>query len=120
MSLFTLVCLILVVWIDDPRVATLIFLVLTCAESGLFSLLYFLLSDWKNSAASRAIMWITTAYFLLSGHIVISFLYKPDYPLRDDIQQFLYLLLCIAGLNLVLTVIRLQQETRAQFLKKDL
>lgn len=100
-----------IVAVRDARLATIIFLLATCVESGLFSLMYGLRSQWRSSDAAKAVFWIIFSYFTLSCHILVSYFWRSDYSLREDIRQFLYLFLTLAGLNILLTVRRLQQYT---------
>lgn len=95
----------------DARMSTIVFLMATCIESGLFSLMYGLRSRWRSSDAAKAVFWIIFSYFCLSCHILVSYLWRADYSLREDIRQFLYLFLTLAGLNILLTVRRFQQFT---------
>lgn len=103
--------IVLIVAIDDARTATIVFLLATCIESGLFSLIYGLRSRWRSSDAARAVFWIIFAYFALSCHILVSYFWRADYSIREELRQFFYLFLTIAGLNILLTVRRFQQFT---------
>lgn len=92
--------------IDNARTGTIVFLAVTAVESGAFSLIYGLRSAWWREPAARAIFWVVLAYFALSSLLLLGFLRPYRYPWWDDLRQLLYLGLAIAGLNLVLTLMR--------------
>ncbi len=92
--------------IDNARTGTMVFLAVTAVESGVFSLIYGLRSAWWREPAARAIFWVVFAYFALSSLLFLGFLRPYRYPWWDDLRQLLYLGLAIAGLNLVLTLMR--------------
>lgn len=95
----------------DARLGMIVFLLATCIESGLFSLIYGARSKWRSSDPARAVFWIIFSYFLVSCHILVSYFWRADYALREDIRQFLYLFMTLAGLNILLTARRVQQYT---------
>lgn len=101
-----LVGIYLVIIIDSPRVGTVIFLAVTCAESGVFSLIYGLRSSWWKVDAARAIFWVVLAYFALSGQLLHMYLSPHRWWWSDDLRELLYMAFAIAGLNLVLTLTR--------------
>lgn len=105
-TLATLVGIYLVIAIDSPRTGTTLFLAVTCAESGIFSLVYGLRSAWWREAAARAIFWVVLAYFLLSGQLLHMYLSTHRWWWSDDLREILYMGFAIAGLNLVLTLTR--------------
>lgn len=102
----TAIGLVLVVAIDSPRDGTILFLSVTAVESGTFSLIYGLRSDWRREPAARAVFWAVFAYAALALHLLLGFLFPYRFTWWDDVRELLYLSLSIAGLNLVLTVVR--------------
>lgn len=94
--------IVIIVLMSNPWNATAIGVVSSCIISGGFTFVYGLKSAWRRNPVATAFLYIIGAYFLLSFHISISYLYTPNYPLRDDIRQFLFVILNTAGVNLVL------------------
>lgn len=105
-TLATLVGLFLVTQTDSPRTGTIVFLAVTCVESGLFSLIYGLRSAWWREPAARAIFWVVLAYFVLATQLLTMYLSPKRWWWSDDLRELLYLAFAIAGLNLVLTLTR--------------
>lgn len=105
-ALATLIGLFLVIQTDDPRTGTMVFLAVTCAESGIFSLIYGLRSAWWREPAARAIFWVVLAYFLLATQLLTMYLSPKRWWWSDDLRELLYLAFAVAGLNLVLTLTR--------------
>lgn len=102
-----LVGIVLVILVDSPRTGTIVFLSITALESGAFSLIYGLRSDWRKEPAARAVFWAVLAYFAVAAHLLTMYLWPRRFWWTDDLRELLYLGLAVAGLNLVLTVIRL-------------
>lgn len=98
--------LLTVTLIDSARTGTIVFLVVTAIESGVFSLIYGLRSDWRNEPAARAVFWIVLAYFGVAAHLVTMYAWPIRFWWTDDLREFLYLGLALAGLNLVLVLTR--------------
>lgn len=96
----------LVIVIDSPRVGTILFLTVTCIESGVFSLIYGLRSAWWRVPAARAIFWVVLAYFFMSAQLIQMYLSPRRWWWSDDLRELLYMVFAIAGLNLVLTLTR--------------
>lgn len=92
---------------DSPRTGTIVFLSVTALESGAFSLIYGLRSDWRKEPAARAVFWSVLAYFAVAAHLLTMYVSPRRFWWTDDLRELLYLGLAVAGLNLVLTVIRL-------------
>lgn len=111
LRLVALMGIVFIIAVRDSRAAIVVFLLATCVESGLFSLIYGIRSKWRSSDPARAVFWIIFSYFALSCHILVSYFWRADYALREDIRQFLYLFMTLAGLNILLTARRLQQFT---------
>lgn len=101
-----LIGIILVITIDAPRTGTIVFLFVTALESGAFSLIYGLRSDWRQEPAARAVFWAVLAYFAITAHLITLYLWTTRWWWTDDLRELLYLGLAIAGLNLVLTLVR--------------
>lgn len=99
--------IILVIVVDSPRFGTIFFLAVTAAESGLFVLIYGLKSEWRREPAARAVFWIVLAYFGVAAHLLTLYGWTRRFWWSDDLRELLYMGLAIAGLNLVLTVIRI-------------
>lgn len=102
-----LVGIVLVILVDSPRTGTIVFLSITALESGAFSLIYGLRSDWRKEPAARAVFWAVLAYFAVAAHLLTMYVWPRRFWWTDDLRELLYLGLAVAGLNLVLTVIRL-------------
>lgn len=96
----------LVIGIDAPRTGTIVFLCVTALESGVFSLIYGLRSDWRQEPAARAVFWAVLAYFAIATHLITMYVWPQRWWWTDDLRELLYLGLAIAGLNLVLTLVR--------------
>lgn len=96
----------LVIGIDSPRAGTIVFLFVTALESGIFSLIYGLRSDWRQEPAARAVFWAVLAYFAITAHLITLYLWPKRFWWTDDLRELLYLGLVVAGLNLVLTLVR--------------
>ena len=105
-SLAALVGFTLVIAIDASRTGTTIFLAVTALESGVFSLIYGLRSDWRGEPAARAVFWTVLAYFALATHLLTLYIWPARFWWTDDLRELLYLGLAVAGLNLVLTLPR--------------
>lgn len=99
-----LIGLALVVIIDSTRAGTTLFLAVTAAESGIFSLVYGLRSAWWKVPAARAVFWAVLAYFGLSIHLLTLYLWSARFWWTASVRELLYLGLGVAGLNLVLTL----------------
>lgn len=93
-------------FIDDPRTGTAIFVTVTAIESGAFSVIYGFRSDWRIDPASRAIFWAVFTYFLIAAQLATMYAWPRRYWWTDDLRELLYLGLVLAGLNLVLTLVR--------------
>lgn len=102
----TIVGIILVITVDNPRTGTTVFLAVTALESGLFSLIYGLKSQWHREPAARAVFWAVLAYFAVAAHLLTLYIWPRRFWWTDDLRELLYLGLALAGLNLVLTVVR--------------
>jgi hypothetical protein len=96
----------LVIQTDDPRTGTIVFLAVTCVESGVFSLIYGLRSAWWREPAARAIFWVVLAYFVLALQLLTLYIWPVRFWWTDDLRELLYLAFAVAGLNLVLTLVR--------------
>lgn len=96
--------IVLVIVVDAPRTGTIVFLSVTTLESGLFSLVYGLRSDWRQEPAARAVFWTVFAYFGVAAHLWTLYLWPQRWWWSDDLRELLYLGLAVAGLNLVLTL----------------
>lgn len=105
-TVFALVGILLVISIDEPRTGTIVFLAVTALESGVFSLVYGLRSDWRREPAARAVFWTVLAYFAVALHLLTMYLWSVRFWWTDDLRELLYLGLAVAGLNLVLTLTR--------------
>jgi hypothetical protein len=92
--------------IRDGRTGTIVFLIITAIESGVFSLVYGLRSDWRQAPAARAVFWTVLAYFAVSAQLITMYLWETRYWWTYELRELLYLGLALAGLNLVLTLTR--------------
>lgn len=101
-----LVGIVLVILVDSSRTGTIVFLTVTTVESGAFSLIYGLRSDWRKEPAARAVFWAVLAYFGVAAHLFTLYVWPRRFWWTDDLRELLYLGLAVAGLNLVLTVLR--------------
>lgn len=101
-----LVGLLLVILVDHPRTGTIVFLAVTAVESGVFSLIYGLRSDWRAAPAARAVFWAVLAYFGVAAHLLTMYIWPVRFWWTDDLRQMLYLGLALAYLNLVLVLTR--------------
>lgn len=96
-----------VLLIDSPRTGTIVFVAVTCIESGLFSAIYGLRSDWRGEPAARAVFWSVFTYFLVAAQLLTLYVWTARPWWSDDLRELLYLFFMLAGLNLLLTVIRI-------------
>lgn len=117
-SVFAAIGIMLVIVIDSPRTGTIVFLAITALESGTFSLVYGLRSSWRQEPAARAVFWAVFAYFSLSFLLLIGFLFPYRFDWFDDVRELLYLGLSVAGLNLVLTLMRVLGPPRRIHMRK--
>lgn len=117
-SVFASIGIVLVIVIDSPRTGTIVFLAITALESGVFSLVYGLRSSWRQEPAARAVFWAVFAYFALSFVLLIGFLFPYRFNWFDDVRELLYLGLAVAGLNLVLTLMRVLGPPRRALMRK--
>lgn len=92
--------------IDTCCSGTTFFLCVTAAESGVFVVVYGFHSSWRREPAARAVFWAVLAYCGVSTHLATLYIWPRVYWWSDDLREALYLGLAIAGLNLVLTLIR--------------
>lgn len=99
--------LLAVTLIDSARTGTIVFLTVTTIESGVFSLVYGLRSDWRRAPAGRAVFWAVLAYFGVAAQLVTLYIWPQRFWWTDDLRELLYLGLALAGLNLVLVLTRL-------------
>jgi hypothetical protein len=102
--------IILVIAVESPRIGTIVFLAVTALESGLFVLIYGLRSQWHREPAARAVFWAVTAYFTIAAHLLTMYIWSVRWWWTDDLRELLYLGLAVAGLNLVLTVVRVLRQ----------
>lgn len=102
--------IILVIAVESPRIGTIVFLAVTALESGLFVLIYGLRSQWQREPAARAVFWAVTAYFAIAAQLLTMYIWSVRWWWTDDLRELLYLGLAIAGLNLVLTVVRVLRQ----------
>ena len=93
-----------VILIDTPRTGTIVFLIVTTIESGVFSLVYGLRSDWRREPAARAVFWAVFAYFGVAAQLITMYIWPVRFWWTDDLRELLYLGLALAGLNLVLVL----------------
>ena len=100
----------LAIAVDSPRTGTTVFLAVTALDSGLFVLIYGLRSKWHREPAARAVFWIVLAYFGLAVHLLAMYVWSHRWWWTDDLRELLYLGLAVAGLNLVLTVVRVLRQ----------
>lgn len=105
-TLAALAGLLVAIFIDTPRTGTIVFLIVTAVESGVFSLIYGLRSDWRQAPAARAVFWAVLAYFAVAAHLVTMYVWPRRFWWTDDLRELLYLGLALAGLNLVLVLTR--------------
>lgn len=103
-SLAFLIGIIVVIAIDTPRTGTIVFLIVTTIESGVFSLVYGLRSDWRREPAARAVFWAVFAYFGVAAQLITMYVWPVRFWWTDDLRELLYLGLALAGLNLVLVL----------------
>lgn len=103
-SVATLVGILVAIAIDTPRTGTIVFLAVTALESGAFTLLYGLRSDWRQAPAARAVFWAVFAYFAVAAQLITMYLWTNRFWWTDDLRELLYLGLALAGLNLVLVL----------------
>jgi len=87
-------------------VGLLLVIAVTALESGLFSLMYGVRSTWRQAPAARAVFWAVLAYFVLATVLLIGFFFPWRFDWFDDVRELAYLGLSVAGLNLVLTLVR--------------
>lgn len=99
----------LVIAVDSPRAGTIVFLAVTAFESGLFCLIYGLRSQWHREPAARAVFWAVLAYFGVAAHLLTMYVWSVRFWWTAPLRELLYLGLAVAGLNLVLTVVRVQR-----------
>jgi hypothetical protein len=111
---FSVVGILLVIIINAPRTGTIVFLAVTAAESGLFSLVYGLRSSWRREPAARAVFWAVFAYFGLASVLIIGFLFPWRFDEFDDVRELTYLGLAVAGFNLLLTLTRILRQDGAR------
>lgn len=105
--------IVLVIAVDKPRTGTIVFLAATSLESGLFSLIYGLRSQWHRSAPARAVFWAILAYWGVATHTLTLYLWSARFFWTNAVRELLYLGLALAGLNLVLTVVRVLRREPA-------
>lgn len=99
--------IVLVIVVSDTRIGVITFIAVTAVESGVFSLIYGLRSDWREEPAARAVFWAVFAYFGVTAQLLTLYLSPRRWWWSDDLRELLFLGLSVAGLNLVLTVVRL-------------
>lgn len=99
--------LVMILTVDSPRTGTIVFLAVTAVESGVFSLVYGLRSDWRTQAAARAVFWAVFAYFWVATQLLTMYIWPQRFWWTYDLRELLYLAFALAGLNLVLTMMRL-------------
>lgn len=105
-SVAALTGIVLIIALNAPRAGTIVFLVITALESGIFTLIYGLRSDWRHEPAARAVFWAVLAYFGISAHLITLYLWTARFWWTNQLRELLYLGLAVAGLNLVLTLTR--------------
>ena len=103
-SVAALIGILVVITIDTPRTGTVVFLVVTALESGAFTLVYGLRSDWRRAPAARAVFWAVFAYFAVAAQLITMYLWTHRFWWTDDVRELLSLGLALAGLNLVLVL----------------
>lgn len=99
--------LILILLVDNPRTGTIVFLAVTAVESGVFALVYGLRSDWRRADAARAVFWAVFTYFWVAAQLLTMYIWPQRFWWTYDLRELLYLAFALAGLNLVLTMVRL-------------
>lgn len=106
-SIAAFIGVLLICIVGTPRAGTVVFLFVTAAESGVFSLIYGFRADWRAAPAARAVFYTVLAYFMITAHLITLYLSKKRWWWTDYLRELLYLGLVVAGLNLVLTLVRL-------------
>lgn len=101
-----LIGIFLVIRVDSPRTGTIWFLIVISIESGVFSLIYGLRSDWRKEPAARAVFWYVLSVFALCAQAITLYASPNRYWWTDDVRELMYMAMAVAGLNLVLTLIR--------------
>ncbi|MGH2360475.1 MAG: putative phage holin [bacterium] len=117
LAIFTLIGILTALFVRDPRSGTYVFLGVTAAEAWTFTLFYGLASTWRVTAAARALFWIVFSYALLSTHLLVTVLFHFRPTWNQSVRQFLYLGLALAGMNSILTTLRLVLDSRSARLR---
>lgn len=96
--------------IQERRVALLLFIGVTWAETTFFVVMYGLRSNWRETAGGRALLWWSFSFWTLMTWILIGVVLRSDFPFKDDIREFLYMGFAVGLLNLNLTLLRIQRK----------
>lgn len=104
----SLIGAVLIITIRDGRAATITFLSITAAESGIFILIFGFRASWRGVPAARAVFWAVLGYCGVStselAHLFWSY---SGWWWTHTTRELIYLCLCIAGLNLVFVLNRI-------------
>ena len=110
---FFVSALITLILADNSRDGSRFMLMTAGIEAGIFSLIYGLKRAWRSGPAATAVFWIIFAYFCMASHVTAYTQWKWYRETFYEVQQFLYMGLALAGLNLMLTILRMRREQAA-------
>ena len=113
MWVFFVSALITLILADSPRDGSRFMLLAAAILAGIFSLIYGLKRAWRSGPAATAVFWIIFAYFCMASHMTVYMHWKWYRDTFYEVQQFLYMGLALAGLNLMLTILRMRHEQAA-------
>lgn len=105
-TIATMIGILLVIVIDSPRAGIVLFLTVIMVETTAFSLIYGLRSNWRREPAARAVFYFILSISALTLHAITLYASMKRFWWSDELRELLYMAMAVAGLNLVLTLIR--------------
>lgn len=97
------------IWLD-PDHAPRIFLATLAAESWLFVILYWTRSNWRATAAGRAVMRLIGVLAVICTQGTVTLATDASYPGSDIIRPILLLAVTLAVLDMLLTLVQIQRR----------
>lgn len=105
-----LVGLVLVLWVPDQQAGNYLFFWWT-AQVTTFAVVYGFGSPWRKTDVGRGLFYYAASGMILGLQGTAALLWA-GYPGRMDVRQLLFLILVLADVNMLLTMVSIQRDTR--------
>lgn len=96
--------------VRDSATISAVFLALLAIKSWFFVVLYALRSNWRSTAAGRAVMRLIACIALISTHGSLTVLTEASYPGRPFVRPVLLAGVALAVMDLLVTLVAIQRN----------